>query len=654
MPVRRSGVVHGRPEIVHPALWLLLAVLTAGLLPLVAPTPAAAAQDPENELAQRFAPAVRLVAQEEPCGPGEPYIPSDVDAFMGEQTVALRGPWTENDLVQIAPTADDISDGLYEYHLDFPGDALNPGCSYERWAKRLTNGTDPTVYAHIATEESQPGQLALQYWFFYPFNDYNNLHEGDWEWIQLVFDASTPAEALQEDPTALYYSQHEGAEVAEWDDEKLELVDDTRPVVHPASGSHANYYDEGLFLGRSASQGVGCDDTRPPTRNLDPVVQVIPSDPTAARQQFPWIGFEGRWGERHEAFYNGPTGPAQKNLWRKPISEVEDRGRDRSYAIPAGGLLGTGATGFFCDAVAAGSDTLRRLLTQPAPVLIGFALVIGALMWAAIRTNWRPSAPLRLAHRRAWGQVYASATRMYIAYPALFVGIGLLAIPVSIVVAALHAGAIRVGALVGVDASGESGGSFVSIWVVLGTILTFFGVAIVHAATVRAVTEIDAGREIGVIRAFRLAVDRPRPLFGAVAIAVVVGSLLSLSVFLIPIAILLIWRWALIVPVAELEPDKVLETLNRSGALVWRQPIKIAWLVVVTAFIAIATGPVVGTILILITDTPLELINIVAGILYAFLIPFTGLTTTYAYYDTLVRERLAERGIDVDEVPAEV
>ena len=636
----------------------LLLTIAAALLPVVLPTAATAAasvsaQDPERELAQRFAPEVRLVVQEEPCGPGEPYIPSDVEAFMDQQTVALRGPWTENDLVQIGPSADDLSTDRYEYHLDFPGDPLNPGCDYERWAKRLTKGTSPTVYAHVAKQKGYPDQIAMQYWFFYPFNDYNNLHEGDWEWIQLVFDAPSAAEALDQDPASVYYSQHEGAERSDWDADKLEVVDSTRPVVHPAAGSHANYYDEGLFLGRSASQGVGCDDTRPPTRNVDPVVEVIPSDPAVALEEYPWIGFEGRWGERREAFYNGPTGPAQKTLWRKPISSAEDRGRDRSYALPAGGLLGTGATSFFCGAVAAGSDVLRRLVSEPVPVLIILALIILALVYAAIRTRWRPTAPLRLAHRRAWGQIYAAATRMYLSRPALYIGIGLLAIPVSFVVAILHVVAVGAGSLIGVDASGESGGGFFSLSVILGTILTFFGVALVHAAATRAVTEIDAGREVGVIGAYRLAFERPRPLLGAVAIAVVVGSLLSLSFFLLPLGLLVILGWALVVPVAVLEDRSALAVLRRSTSLVVRQPIKIAWLVVVTAFVALATGPVVGTLLILATDAPLEVINIVAGILYVFLIPFTGLTTAYVYYDTVVQERLGERGDTLDLLPVE-
>ena len=114
----------------------------------------------------------------------------------------------------------------YEYHIDFPGDPLDAGCDYERWARRLTDGSSPTVYAHVATDAGYPGKLALQYWFFYPFNDFNNTHEGDWEMTQLVFDASDARQALTKTPVEVGYSSHEGAERAAWGDEKLELVDE--------------------------------------------------------------------------------------------------------------------------------------------------------------------------------------------------------------------------------------------------------------------------------------------------------------------------------------------------------------------------------------------------------------------------------------------
>ncbi len=107
---------------------------------------------PEEELAERYAPAVRLVEQDEECGHGEPYQPSDIGSFLDEDTVSLRGPWRSNDLVKIAPVASDLGRGLYEYNLDFPGNALDPGCDYELWARRVTAGTEPTVYAHVVTE----------------------------------------------------------------------------------------------------------------------------------------------------------------------------------------------------------------------------------------------------------------------------------------------------------------------------------------------------------------------------------------------------------------------------------------------------------------------------------------------------------------------
>ena len=83
------------------------------------------------------------------------------------------------------------------------------------------------MYAHVASDPSHPEMIALQYWFFYLFNDFNNLHEGDWEMIQLDFDASTARAALSQDPVAVGYSSHEGAERAHWGDDKLELVGGT-------------------------------------------------------------------------------------------------------------------------------------------------------------------------------------------------------------------------------------------------------------------------------------------------------------------------------------------------------------------------------------------------------------------------------------------
>ena len=613
----------------------------------------AARADAEEDLAERYAPVVRLVEQTEECGPGEPYMPSDIDAFLDEDTVSLRGPWRSNDLVEIAPAADDLGRGLYEYNLDFPGDALNPGCDYERWAQRVTEGTEPTVYAHVATEAAYPDKLSLQYWLYYPFNDWNNLHEGDWEMIQLVFDAANAEEALGEEPVEVGYSQHEGAERAEWSDEKLELVDGTHPVVYPAAGSHANFYSEGLFLGRSAEQGVGCDDTTGPHEELRPGALSIPSDPEAAKAAFPWIAFEGRWGERQQAFYNGPTGPNLKTQWTEPITWSE-AWRDRSYAVPAGGSVPTDATDFFCGAVEAGSNFVLRVVDNGGRVAFALVALAALVVFLLTRTSWRPSTPLRVGRRRSWGQTFTASWRMYVLRPRLFLGIGLVVIPISLVITGLQYLLFSATSLVGIDPNAEGGGFRVGLGVWVGTVLTLLALALVQAACARAIAGIDAGREVGVRAAYRLAFDSVWELLGALAVAVAVVTALSVSVFLLPIAIWLAVRWALLVPAVELEDQSAVGALRRSGRLVRLQWLKVGTLVVVAAAIAIVAGPLLGALLILLVDAPFALVNVIAGLVYAVAMPFVGIATTYVYYDTLARERLGEREQAPAELPAEI
>ena len=594
---------------------------------------------------------VRLVAQAQDCGYGESYEPIDVDALFGEQTVALRGPWGPGDLIKVGPTADDLSRNLYEYHLDFPGNALDPGCDYERWANRVTEGTAPTVYAHVATDPGYPGQLALQYWLYYVFNDWNNTHEGDWENIQLLFEADDAREALAREPVSVGYSQHEGSEAATWGEEKLELVDGTHPVVYPAAGSHANFFGSELYLGSSAQQGVGCDDTSGPSFDVRPVVRTIPHDPAEARDLFPWIAFEGRWGEFQRAFFNGPTGPNLKTSWTEPIS-VSKNWRDRSYAVPAAGALGTQTTDFFCSAIAGGSNAVRRLADEPLPVLLALGALLVLVFFGLARATWRPTAPLRLARRRSWGQILTAAARMYARHLLLFLGIGLVLLPISLVVTLLQGTVIRASSVAGVSTEGEGGGALVFLVLVVGTLLTLLGLGLVIAATARALVEIDQGRSIGPVGAYRLAAERARPLFGAIAIIVVAVSLLVSSVVLVPIAVWLAVRWALAVFAVELEGRSAIDALRRSRRLVRGEWLKVASYAVFGAALALVLGPLVGALLILLTSAPLPALNLVAGVVNALTMPFVALTIAYVYFDARARAEL-EPADEGDELPAE-
>jgi len=606
----------------------------------------------EQALAKRYAPVVRLVEQKDECGPGEPYRPLDVDALFGQPTVALRGPWNAADLVKIGPTADDLAGGLYEYHLDFPGDALSPGCGYERWARRVSEGHRPTVYAHVATDPAYPGRLALQYWLFYAYNDWNNLHEGDWEMIQLDFDAGSAAEALAKKPASVGYSQHEGAEQATWGDDKLKLVDGTHPVVYPAAGSHANFFDSGLFLGSSAEQGVGCDNTTGPHDELRPAVATIPSDPAQARAEFPWIDFQGRWGELQPAFFNGPTGPNLKTQWTETITWSQNW-RDESLTVPAGSVFGTAATDFFCRAIGNGSRALVQLVHRPLQFTLLLAALALLLLYSLSRTSWRPVAPFRLARRRAWGQTLAAAARMYVAKPGLMLGIGVLFIPIELLTALLQALVVHGTDILGVETGSRAGGLLGFLVLAIGTALTLLALGVVQAATARALVELDQGRPVGPLRAYLLAADAIRPLLGALLVATVAVSLLVSSIYLIPVAVWLAGRWALIAPSIELERLGALAGLRRSRLLVRGAWLKVASLIVVGAALALAVGPIVGALLILATSAPFWLANVIAGLIYTVTMPLVAITTAYVYFDRRVADELAEPA-STTQLPAEI
>jgi hypothetical protein len=627
---------------------LLLAVVALAALAL--PSLAAASSADEEALAQKFAPVVRLVQQTEECGRGESYTPLDVNLLFDEPTVGLSGPWSRQ-IITVAPSAEDIA-GLYRYHLDFPGDATNPGCDFEQWERRLAAGKNPAVFSHVATEAAYPGKLALQYWFFYVYNDWNNLHEGDWEMIQLTFDATSAAEALTKTPTEVGYSQHSGGEAVDWDDhETLEIVDGTHPVVHPAAGSHANFFGTALYLGSSQKEGVGCDDTRDPGPDIRPTVFTIPSDPAEARAKYPWITFEGRWGELQPAFFNGPTGPNMKDSWTEPISWSRDL-RRRSIALPAAGTFGTQTTDFFCTAIGTGSRALQRFLHAPALVAIVVVALIALLLYLLRRTRWRPTAPIRLARRRAWGQILTTSARMYVRRAPLFIGIGLLLIPIAFLLALIQGVIFSASSLLGVSTEAGSGGVLLALLLGLATLMTLLGVGLVQAATAEALVEIDEGRRIEPIRAYRLALPKIGPLILALTIAIVVVSVLASTFILVPVAIWLAIRWALIVPVIVLEGRRAGPALRRSGRLVQGEWLKVGSLIILGGALALAAGPLLGIFVILLTSAPFWLVNVIGGIVNAVVVPYLALITAYVYFDSRTRDEL-EPDRNADVLPAE-
>jgi hypothetical protein len=203
------------------------------------------------------------------------------------------------------------------------------------------------------------------------------------------------------------------------------------------------------------------------------------------------------------------------------------------------------------------------------------------------------------------------------------------------------------------EVSGEAAGAVVLLVLTVATILTLLGLALVQAATACVLVEIDQGRTVGPLHAYRLAFKRIRPLLGALAIAVAVWVVLSSTGILLPVAIWLAVSWALLAQVVELEGCSAIGALRRSGRLVRRRWFRVASLVGVGVVLVLAAGPLVGAVLIVLTDAPLPLLNLVAGVIYALAVPFVALVTSYVYFDARTREALEAAG-EPDELPAEI
>jgi hypothetical protein len=97
------------------------------------------------------------------------------------------------------------------------------------------------------------GYIALQYYFFYAYNDWRssfhgvNDHEADWEMVT-VYVAEDASGQIQ--PCWMACSAHlgEGDDLRRrWDDPALECSGE-HPMIYVGGGSHANYYFEGEYM----------------------------------------------------------------------------------------------------------------------------------------------------------------------------------------------------------------------------------------------------------------------------------------------------------------------------------------------------------------------------------------------------------------------
>lgn len=621
--------------------------LVAGLAAPVsaAPSQAEPDQDPAEELAERYAPIMMLKAQDDECdASGEQFEPTAVEIVLDNPEVVLRQVGPGSPVLQTAPGARDLfrlGDGTY---LDFPGEALRPGCTFERDFRRYAEDVTPTVYAAVRQQADRPDRIALQYWFFWYYNLWNNKHEGDWEGIQLVFDASSVDEALTMEPSSVGYAQHEGGERVTWHDARLDR-EGSRPVVYPSAGSHASYFSSAVFLGRGPSEGFGCDDTTGPSRRLDPQVVVLPDTVDDPDDPLAWVTYDGLWGERRAGPYSGPTGPRDKERWTAPIDWHDDL-RTSSVVVPAGESNAALLVQGFCAVVEWGSVQVIDLQVQPIRFVILVAVIAFVLSRLARRTTWDRVAVTPIAARRRVGQFLRAVPRVYRERFADVVLAGLVHLPVAVAVGAVLAVLHWVPFTGQLFALGRDDTALnLTLALLAGGLANLVANQVVIACVAHLMhDEVLSGRE-----AIRLVARRWRSLATTLLRAIVVVGLLLISVVGIPWGVRQLVRYQFLAQTVALEGRSGAGALARSSELVrgrwWHTAVVVALL---NGAIALASTGVGLILLVVLQRLPLWAFSGLVSLVSVLLVPMLAIAQTYLYGDA-VAEHAGGDGPDSDE-----
>jgi hypothetical protein len=295
------------------ALFLLIAL---ALVPSA--EGAGSAPPPLSVLLERHVPILVL-------HPEERFAPVKVDGFLLDSDLQQR---TAASWVTVPGP---LPAGGADFRLDqrsclaIDGPAASPCYA----SSEAVHGSPPVVYGKaFRTRE----RSALQYWIWYPFNDYSRssppgevwqAHEGDWESVSVILD-------LEGRPLLVGLSKHCAGTRRAWSDVRRR---GGRPIVYVALGSHANYFQPGTFRHSRACWPPALRDVVRALRLSDRtgsgrVVRPLLVRVTSTRPS--WMRFAGTWGESAFvhfpnnppiAYGRAPRGPAFHDAWRRPVAE---------------------------------------------------------------------------------------------------------------------------------------------------------------------------------------------------------------------------------------------------------------------------------------------------------------------------------------------
>ena len=169
---------------------------------------------------------------------------------------------------------------------------------------------NPTVYFRVFHNPQQENPIAIQYWFFYAYNDWAKFtdHPGDWESITIFLDKN-------EKPVEAVYSTHYEANRHSWND-VLKDGSSSHPFVYISNGGHGSYKDGD----NTSYHWIGFIDNHKGNReilkigsksSLQEGLYVIED-----LREKDWLKFQGGWGREKK--------PLQGPLFRTDASTTTD------------------------------------------------------------------------------------------------------------------------------------------------------------------------------------------------------------------------------------------------------------------------------------------------------------------------------------------
>ena len=258
------------------------------------------------------------------------WKPSAVEPFLAGADLE-RPTGTRWVVVRHSPPASALANGAKSLRLDTRG--CSPAVSTDACYKRAA--TEPTVYGRVWTQPGTYGaQTVLQYWLFYPLDDWRNsvvrptlwhMHEGDWEEVSVLL---SPAGK----PVQVACSQHNLGVTRTWS--RVRLKNGTHPYVYIALGSHANYFLAGYHGLASVPHVIPRRFSGlliPEPDHTSAQAPVEPAIVDVSDGKAPWLSFAGAWGDGNFVLVRGtsgfvhlrvgdsPPGPAFHDVWRDPL-----------------------------------------------------------------------------------------------------------------------------------------------------------------------------------------------------------------------------------------------------------------------------------------------------------------------------------------------